>query len=94
MPNSHSKSEEKSIRSDSDIKKDIINNPDKETKKRLVDHIRFLTHTLKQQMLTLGKYVQRILVGQNVIYYAIGRFDRLKDSDYVHRLEAAGLEVV
>ena len=35
-----------------------------------------------------------MLLGQNEIYYAIGRFHLLKGSDYVHRVEAAGLEVV
>lgn len=82
-----------SIRSNLDLKKDIIRCRNMETKQRLVGHVRFRTSTT--QLSTLGEYVERMLVGQNDIYYMIGRnVNHLSHSPYVRRFVTAGLEVL
>lgn len=82
-----------SVRSIVEIKKEILQTADMETRRRLFELVRFRTSC--QQMSSLREYVQRMVGGQADIYYMIGRSpQQLARSPFVRRVIEAGLEVI
>lgn len=80
-------------RSAVDTKKCILQTDDSDSRRRLVELLRFRTSC--RQVSSLGEYVQRMAAGQTDIYYMTGRSpQQLSRSPFVRRVVNAGFEVI
>jgi molecular chaperone HtpG len=87
------KARDSPVRSNVEVKKNIVQIEDEELIRRLADKLRFRTSS--QNMSTFGEYVQRMAEEQKDIYYMIGRSpQQLARTPFVRRFVNAGLEVI